>query len=177
MLRLRFAFLTLLVVGALAIVSLPALAGEEVVIDAWVVDKVVSTVDGWTEYIYSMDYMRDYDYDGPINDFHAHLGEWTPGEIQIIPPENWSGTYQGGTYGCETNTHPYTYGNYYAGSWKIRVKPGYGDGTGYFVWTQDNVPVGHHDGVLIPMVPEPSSLLALGSGLTALLGMALRKRR
>ena len=37
-------------------------------------------------------------------------------------------------------------------------------------------PVGMGEGPIHAPVPEPGSLLALGSGLTALLGMALRKR-
>ena len=177
MLHRRVILLGCLAIATMTLGLMPAMAGEEVAIDAWVVDKVTSTVDGWTEYIYAMDYQRDYDYKGPINDFHVHLGNWTAGHIEIIPPENWVGQWQGGSYGCETNQNPYIYGNYYVGSWKIRVQPGYGDGSGYYVWTHDTLPVGHHANVPIPLTPEPASLTAIGIGLVGLAGLTLRRRR
>jgi len=133
-----------------------------------------------TEYVYSIDYSGDIGYKGAIWDFHAHLGDWTPGVITITPPTNWVGSWDGGTYGCEANAGYWTYGNQYIGAWKITVKPGYGDGTSTFYFTDypelPGVVVGQLHGVPVP-VPEPGSLLALGSGLLALVGSIMRKRR
>ena len=130
------------------------------------------------EYVYDVDYRHDYGYTGPIFDFHVTLGEWTQGQITITPPANWAGSWQGGTYGAETNSNYWSYGNQYIGAWKIFVKAGYGDGNYSFDYS-DNLggTIGQQHGLMAPLVPEPSSLLALGSGLTALLGTALRKRR
>ena len=134
-----------------------------------------------TEYVYDVDYTHDYGYTGAIWDFHAHLGEWTPGEITITPPLNWAGSWDGGTYGCQANAGYWTYGNMYIGAWKIIVHPGYGDGTTTAYFTDypelPGVIVGQMHGMQVPAVPEPGSLLAVGSGLLALMGSIVRKRR
>jgi hypothetical protein len=181
MLRLRFAF-PLLLVGVLVLASLPVVAQDPPVIAPWVVTKAYDTEKQMNEYIYTLDYQHGWDYQGPICDFHINIGNWTPGQIEIVPPANWAGSYEGGVYGCQdpSGDYPITVGNYCWGFWKIYVRPGYGDGTStcYFTdWPHAPGVVAQQLGVMIPAVPEPGSLLALGSGLTALLGMALRKRR
>jgi hypothetical protein len=148
--------------------------GDPVAMDLWRVEKVTNEVEQWVEYQYSLDYQHDFGHTGPIYDWHVHLGEWTPGQITITPPENWAGSWQGGTYGCETNENPYYFGNMYTGNWKIRVKWGYGDGTATYTFTdQLHNEVGWQDGVLIPQLPEPSCLLLLALGG---LGMVYRRR-
>ena len=180
MLRLRFVFLTLLLVGALLAPALTAMAQDPPVIEAWIVEKAYDAQKDMNEYIYTLDYQHGWGYEGPIFDFHVNLGNWTPGQIEIVPPANWSGSWDGGVYGCQADSedYPITVGNYCWGYWKIYVRPGYGDGTSTFTFTDwPHLPVAQQMNVMIPAVPEPGSLLALGSGLTALLGMALRKRR
>jgi len=170
--RILFAFTILLVCGTLA----PALAQTPPEMPIMSCAKTVYL--DRVEYVYSVDYRNDYGYTGPLFDFHVHLGEWTQGQITITPPVNWAGSWQGGTYGAETNDSYWSYGNQYIGAWKIEVKPGYGDGTFTYSYT-DNLGgiVGQQHGVMAPLLPEPGSLLALGTGLAGLAGMILRRRR
>lgn len=175
---LRKLMLASVILGSMLLTCVPASAQDPVTVDWWVVEKIYNIQEDVYEYIYTMDYMRDYGHTGPIFDWHVHLGNWTPGVITITPPANWAGTWQGGTYGCETNTNPYTYGNMYVGNWKITVKPGYGDGTTtyYFTDSLHNIVAVQHN-VLVPVIPEPGSMLALGAGLLGLAGSAIRRRR
>jgi hypothetical protein len=169
-------------VAAAALWCVPAMATDPPVIDPFLVEKYYNAQEDVNEYIYSVTLLNDtWDYKGPICDFHAHLGNWTPGSIEIIPPTNWAGSWEGGTYGCQSNTagDGWYWGNTYWGAWKIKVKPGYGDGTSTFYFTDwPTAPgvVGQQLGVMVP-VPEPASLLALGSGLLALAGTRIRRRR
>lgn len=158
--------------------SLAAPAMGEVVMDPVTVEKIYNAQENAWDYIYSLDYQRNYDYEGPIFDWHVHLGEWTPGVVTITPPADWVGSWQGGTYGCETNDNPFTWGNMYVGAWKITVKFGYSDGTTTWEFTDNlhNI-VGRQFGVLVPVVPEPGSLMVLGAGLAGLAGVIIRRRR
>ncbi len=169
-------YLTLMACLLIVSVAAPAMA-DPPVMDPITVQKIYNAQEDVYDYIYSLDYVRNYDHTGPIFDWHVNLGNWTPGLVTIIPPENWIGSYQGGAYGCQTNTNPFTWGNMYVGAWKITVKPGYGDTTTTWDFTDNlhNV-VGRQLGVLVPVVPEPASILALGAGLVGLAG-ALRRRR
>jgi hypothetical protein len=160
----------------LVCLAAPALA-DPPVMDPITTQKIYNAQENAWDYIYSFDYVRDYDHEGPIFDWHVWLGNWTPGVITVTPPTEWSGSWQGGTYGCETNTNPFTWGNMYLGAWKITVKFGYGDGTTTWEFTDNlhNV-VGVQPGVLIPLVPEPTSILALGAGLLGLARVVVRRR-
>lgn len=162
---------TVLTVALVSAVCAPAVADDTLVLDLWRVEKVENQAEDWTDYTYTLDYQHDYGHTGPIFDWHVYLGNWTPGLITITPPENWAGTWQGGSYGCETNQNPYYFGNEYLGNWKIRVKWGYGDGTATYTFTDNlhNV-VGYQPGVLVP-TPEPASLSLLAIG-----GMLLLRR-
>ena len=165
--------------ACLVLVSLaaPALA-DPPVMDPITVQKIYNAQEDVYEYLYSFDYVRNYDYQGPIFDWHVYLGNWTQGQITVTPPENWAGSWQGGTYGAETNDSYWTWGNMYIGAWKITVKPGYGDGTSTWEFTDSlhNV-VGRQLGVLVPLVPEPASILVLSAGLFGLTGALVRRRR
>ena len=178
MLKSLMTLLVCIVVAGLLLFSIPAQASEPVM-DPITVEKIYNAQEAAWDYIYSFDYQRTYDYTGPIFDWHAELGTWTPGEITIIPPENWSGSWQGGSYGCETNDNPFTYGNMYLGAWTIRVKPGYGDGETTFYFTNwPDLPdyVGQQLNVLVPVVPEPQSLMLLTMGVGFLARMLIKRQ-
>ena len=179
--------MTRILYAVLAVVFLLSLAvsasvASPPVIAPWVITKAYDAQKQMNEYIYTLDYQHGWDYAGPIFDFHLYLGDWTPGQIEIVPPENWAGSWDGGTCGCQdpSGNYPITVGNYCWGYWKIYVRPGYGDGTTtcYFTdWPHMPGVVAQQMGVLIPAVPEPGSLLVPGSGLMVLAGSIVRKRR
>jgi len=146
------------------------------VINNVTVQKIYNAQEDVYDYIYSLDYQHNYGHDGPIFDWHVWLGNWTPGQITITPPENWTGQWQGGTYGCETNQYPFVFGNMYIGAWKITVKPGYGDGTTTWYFTDSLHNVVAQQSLLTPMVPEPASILALAGGLGCLLPLVRRRK-
>jgi hypothetical protein len=106
---------------------------------------------------------------GDIGDLHVDLGNWNEGYVVITPPENWSNDahYQGGAYGCSTNSMYWTYGGTGPMGWTISIKTPYVTSPGVFQWTDPshtNI-IGQQSGVDIPTpTPEPAtlSLLALG---------------
>jgi hypothetical protein len=91
---------------------------------------------------------------------------------QLSPPTR-AGSWQGGTYGCETNENPCCWGILYTNTWHISAKFGYGDGTSTYYFTDNlhNI-AGHQDGVLVPQVPEPGML-----GLLAASSLLVLRRR
>jgi len=179
MTRILYAVLAVLFLLSLAT---SALASNPPVIAPWVVTKGYDAQKQMNEYVYTLDYQHGWDYDGPIFDFHIYIGNWTPGQIEIVPPANWAGSYDGGVYGCQdpSGNYPITVGNYCWGYWKIYVSPGYGDGTStctFTDWPHAPGVVAQQMGVLIPAVPEPGSLLALSAALSAIAGAVIRRRR
>lgn len=101
-----------------------------------------------------------------------------PGYVVVTPPANWAvGPWYIGRYSYEANPgSEFTNAGYYTG-WKVVGKtPVVVAGTVWLTNNRNQIS-GPMQTMVVADIPEPGSLLALGSGLIAVAGMVIRRRR
>ncbi|AQQ72518.1 hypothetical protein SMSP2_02904 [Limihaloglobus sulfuriphilus] len=130
----------------------------------------VSAVDYPYLYNYTLAWQNLESIDSPVNDFHLRWPTYYGGNLQIIPPENWTiseFTYNGPN--CEANpSGEFTNVAGSLGGFKIYGKLPYLE-SGVAWLTKDGNQVGSETEVMLPALPEPATICLFALGAAAVI--------